>query len=97
MLPTEGNMYTQSAVLEQMMRRWDEGNWSELAMLMLKRSGKIGEVVHTVAFQTELKRILEEDRAECAEYLQTHAFARCPPTQGSVWKPSADRLTTWHL
>ena len=75
--PTEGNFYTQAAILRQFLRRWNADNVSELCILALEDIEGVDrtrEIKHTVAFQFELKRILEDDRKECANYLATHAY-----------------------
>ena len=79
MEPTSGNMYTEAAILRQMVadgRRWDEGNWSELCALALKgcNPDKLPELKHTVAFQAELRRLREEILKESAEHLAAHAY-----------------------
>ena len=77
MAPTEGNFYTQAAILRQFLRRWNADNVSELCILALEDIEGVDrtrEIKHTVAFQFELKRILEDDRKECANYLATHAY-----------------------
>ena len=79
MEPASSDIYKQGRVLREKMRRWDPANWAQLSMIAMDCVVDDGEDVRETIWETPwVKRALhgklEEDRAECAEYLATHAL-----------------------
>jgi hypothetical protein len=79
MEPASSDIYKQGRVLRDKMRRWDPANWAQLSMIAMDCVDDDGEDVRETVWETPwVKRALhgklEEDRAECAEYLATHAL-----------------------